>query len=643
MNPWLQSLHSKLLSPANIEFLVDNLYQNFKIGAKSRSKCQSMLTANLQRYLMENFPQPQNDEQVSEIMKAFNTRCYQEFLDYLATQYPGRNLRREISAPPAPVETVIKPPIEQARIISDQERTQLIEMYRNHHQKTQSLNMQQMQLLDYLTNPYVLQVFANIIKEYNQNTVVQPNPQVQTINQPQHQVQTVSQPPLQPQPQATIISKNADSSSSSESDSDSDSDSDKKFREEIAALKREQEQEKEKRYQGMKISELRRKKQALNETRIRQVGTVPAKTPAKTPAKAPAKTPTKTPTAPIKQSSVKTSPKIKRKINSKAQIQSTDPKVESDVEENAEVDIGVKSYDLSKLNSRTLPLVDNRVKVLKMCIDQAKNDKDEATLSLLQKEYTEILSALNKYRDKLSTISVRAENKIKNLEHEIVSRTQDENSDFHDLSIRPEADFQSLKKIIITFKTERLISEILLVSYHLPRNGFNVCRNNSNFRIYHKQGGVQLLTFEFGNYTLAEIFRHITEKFPFLQLETQNDCVKISHRQGQKFDLMIENDTIFAMLGFRSQGYRNADSYLANQPYNLSPNEKIYFSLAGTTMDPMALSFDEKICANQILKSSSTGLNLRQIHLLFHNDVEQCYDFSMPASICLKTTYLSTA
>ena len=109
-----------------------------------------------------------------------------------------------------------------------------------------------------------------------------------------------------------------------------------------------------------------------------------------------------------------------------------------------------------------------------------------------------------------------------------------------------------------------------------------------------------------------------------------------------KFDLMIDSDTIFPLLGFTSKQdlYKEKLFYSGSVEYNLKSNENVYFTLSGSSMEPIKMKCDTREVLNKTLKKSRGGISMKQIHLTFTNDLHQTYDFTVPFKMCLKITYV---
>ena len=112
---------------------------------------------------------------------------------------------------------------------------------------------------------------------------------------------------------------------------------------------------------------------------------------------------------------------------------------------------------------------------------------------------------------------------------------------------------------------------------------------------------------------------------------------------NRKFDLMIDADSIFYLLGFCKtiDTYKDETTYSGSQPYDTECNQKVFFNLSGSTMEPLELQFGKEITLNKCLKKSNAGVIFKQLNLTFSNTMGQCYDFVLPFRMCLRLTYVA--
>jgi len=220
-------------------------------------------------------------------------------------------------------------------------------------------------------------------------------------------------------------------------------------------------------------------------------------------------------------------------------------------------------------------------------------------------------------------------------------RPDEENVEYLDLKFDPTNDYNDLKNIIIKFKSEQKISEITLVDYYLPYNSNNVTRFNNKFVVYFNNKLTKIVIPP-AKYDIKSLLEYIKNQITFLEFTiSDNKIITIKNQMNMKFDLIIDNDTIFPLLGFvsKSGSYKEKISYAGSQPYDISCNDKVLFSLSGSTMDPIQMTFDKETIINKCLKKSRAGVIIRQLVLHFSDGLGQCYDFILPFNMCFKITY----
>jgi hypothetical protein len=109
----------QLTSDENIDFLVDIIYQNFKLKSKSLSKCRILCFNFIEKYLqeMKNMEPDDEDTFISEI----NQRCIDEFTEYMRNKYPNAEIYRTIKQDPDPEPEMV--------IISEEEKERIVMQY----------------------------------------------------------------------------------------------------------------------------------------------------------------------------------------------------------------------------------------------------------------------------------------------------------------------------------------------------------------------------------------------------------------------------------------------------------------------------------------------------------------------------------
>lgn len=298
--------------------------------------------------------------------------------------------------------------------------------------------------------------------------------------------------------------------------------------------------------------------------------------------------------------------------------------------------------DLINLKKEDLPNIEKRIKELVQQKNKYIAEKNNVMIARLEEEKEKIINAVKEYKKKLEKEAKENETKINGM---IMSkrRSDEENVEFLDLQFDPTNDFNDLKNIVIGFKTDNKISEIILVDYYVPFNPHNVTRFNNKFMVY-LNNKMNRIIIPPGKYEIDLLLNYIKNQANFLEFSISEDkIITIKNTMNIKFDLMTDNDTIFPLLGFteRQDNYKDKLSYSGSQPYNINCNEKVIFTLSGSTIDPLELEFDKTIAMNKTLKKSRSGFHMKQMVLSFANSMGQCYDFIQPFKMCFKIIYAS--
>ena len=299
----------------------------------------------------------------------------------------------------------------------------------------------------------------------------------------------------------------------------------------------------------------------------------------------------------------------------------------------------IPELDISKgLTVDMLPLVENRISKL---VEQKNNYIDEGKLddiNDIDTEKTKLIESVIEYKKTLDKSVKETKNK---LNMTIDKKNIDDNIEDLDLQLDPTNDFNDLKNIIIKSKTDCKIVEINLISYYLPSNNNNVTRLNNKFSVFFN-GKVSKILIPTMKYEIETLCNYISNQVTFLDIIINEDkTITITNKMNLKFDLLTDDDTVFSILGFtkKASDLKNAVSYTGDKPYNIETN-KVFFSLSGTPMEPMEMTFDENITVNKILRKTKNGVSIRQLKLNFMDINEQFYDFIKPFNIRLQITYL---
>lgn len=298
------------------------------------------------------------------------------------------------------------------------------------------------------------------------------------------------------------------------------------------------------------------------------------------------------------------------------------------------------AYDLANLRKEDLPIIEKRINHLIQLKKQYLSEKNNDKLEEVENEKEKIVNAVKEYKTKLANEAKENENRINGIS--MTKRISNEaNVEYLDLQFDPTNDYNDLKNIVIGFKTDNKILDITLVDYYIPFNSHNVTRFNNKFMVYFNNK-VNRIIIPPGKYEIDILLNYIKNQANFLDFTVdENKIITIKNSMNIKFDMMIEKDTIFPVLGFneRQDNYKDKLFYSGSQAYNLKNNEKILFTLSGSTIDPLSLEFDKQITLNKILKKSRSGFSMKQMVLVFTDNIGQYYDFILPFKMCFKITY----
>ena len=309
-----------------------------------------------------------------------------------------------------------------------------------------------------------------------------------------------------------------------------------------------------------------------------------------------------------------------------------DEKIEEIKEDEIKLDI--------KLTKDSLPLADKKIKQL-----LAKKEKylnDSKMIQEIDEEIQKVITSVKELKNELEKEAHENEDKMKGMKMNVSKENNDDNIEYLDLEFDPMNDPNDLKNIIIKFKVDRKIVDITLINYYLPFNRNNVTRLNNKFVIYFNNK-VHKINIVPGNYEINTLLDYIKNQLTFLDFNiSENKLITIKNTMNMPFDMLIENDSIFPILGFveKNDLYKEKIFYSASKAYNMDCNKEVYFLLSGTSMEPLLMEFDKKITLNKSLKKSHSGVIIKQLVLRFTNSIEQYYDFISTFNMCLKITYL---
>lgn len=317
-------------------------------------------------------------------------------------------------------------------------------------------------------------------------------------------------------------------------------------------------------------------------------------------------------------------------------------KIETDTVSEDESEIVI---DLDNLTPEVLPLLQNKIEDLIKLKTQYLAENNFKMVKEVDEEKTQILDAMLKYNKKTSREAIEAKEKkniVKGIQMTRRKSADDgDKVEYLDFHFDPATDYNNLKNIVIHFKSDEKITNITLVDYYLPFNPNNVTRFNNKFIIYYNNRVTKIIIPP-GKYEIEQIIDYIKSQATYLDFDiNENGIITIKNSLSEKFELMIDRETIFSILGFdgKSDNFKDKISYIGCRPYNCKSNETVNFCLTGTAMDPFSLKFDEDVTINKVLKKSA-GHAMKQMTLLFTDELGHYYDFVSIFKTCLKVTYL---
>lgn len=293
----------------------------------------------------------------------------------------------------------------------------------------------------------------------------------------------------------------------------------------------------------------------------------------------------------------------------------------------------VQSIDISNVSIETLPKIKTAIEELN-ALKATENDAE--ALSKIEEEQKRLASVVVDYKNKLTQTITETQTKLET--YQFITQ-HDDSPDNLDLTIDPTNSHEDLKNIVIKINhpERKKLSEIILVSYKVPFNENNVTRFNNTFVISYNDN-VNRFFVPPGNYDIESLLQLIESKTMYLSFSVFNNIVKIVNKYDVPFDLDINADSLFTMLGFvgDASNYKGEKEYTASKPYDIDCHKQIFFSI-GMSSDPLELKFNDKVELNKVLKKfKGIGGSCNQIKLSFLNKLNQVYDFDKPFQIFLQ-------
>lgn len=302
--------------------------------------------------------------------------------------------------------------------------------------------------------------------------------------------------------------------------------------------------------------------------------------------------------------------------------------------------------DLANLNSETVLALDIKLKQLldlkDICL--AEGNMDRATE--IDGEKTDIINAIVEYRQRIiKQRASRPEPTTKTAHTWQAGSNTDSTYDDLNLELDPTQDHNDLRNITVGLKLDRSITEIVLMGYRVPFNAHNVTRFNNRFPVYFN-GRINRVSVPTGTYTIELLMGAITSQASFLDLTVDGKgFVTVRNTLNLPFDLMIEDGTLYQVLGFteRSDEYKGELTYRGAQPFDLNANRVLTLGMLGSSKDPINLEFDADVTLEEpaVLKRVARGFTQKQITLNLKDKHEQLYDFVQPFQLHIRINYLT--
>ncbi len=600
-------LKDDLLSEININFLVNTILTNFKIHNKAANKCANILIGYMSENINNIIIFPKNNDELIEMIHILNKKCYEQFTDYLLVKYPDGNILRNNIPPVTPDScyqqtyeannnfVLSDPQVSQNEmiIISEDVKNELVKQY-NCYQPVYGTND-----ISLLTKPIIPQNEMIIISEEEKNKLIKKytcpdfsgQKSIQSVkieaNKTDEFLSYLTNPVVLQMFSTMVNQLNNNSNNNNNNNVGKEKNHDLVFD---------------------KILD------------IGQVQSLISKT-------------------------------AKETINTGSQIISENKsllsKLENDAieeanelpEEQMEIEI-----DLYNLTNETLPFVQQKIKELTEEKNRYASEKNFKMAKEIEKERAKIMDAVNAHKQKIKKQANENKNNVNSMLLSNVKDPKKDNVEILNLQFDPSNDYNDLKNIVINFNCDDKISEISLISYRLPLNPNNITRFNNKFIVYFNNK-INKITIPPSNYDIKLLIDAIKTQANYLDFSiSANNIITIKNTIGVKFDLMVEGDTVFPLLGFvgRSESYKDKLYYEASRPYDMDVNKKILFSLFGSTKDPVELEFDKEIIPQKpiILKKVARGIFMKQMQIKLTNSLDQCYDFIMPFKMCFSITYI---
>jgi hypothetical protein len=600
-----ESLHTHLLSENNVGFLVSTFLKNFKLSRSTTGKCISTIKEYLSDYLTKIDRYPVNQNEWLDAVRFLNNKCYDDFYIYLRNKYPNVPLLRDGAIMPSMLRNEQQIPVRQEQQIPVRQEQQIPvrqEQQISVRQEQQIPVRQEQQIPDSLIlspdPPQVIQEDVGdriiIITKQERDELLEANGLLNKSNISNNFLEYLTDDTVLSSLKTMLDNINA-VNISQENVYDEVLTVDE-FISMLSSKKRESDKVDD--TTNIIHTNIIHTNEVVNTTNIINTKVEPNIIPDKV---------IKTTEQPVKQ--IVDTPDIPILDISK----------------------GITKETMGMMNTHLKKLLDLKNEYRK----EGLHDKVEA----LDVEKDKLVNALKEYKKTIEEDESNTKDKIQKFE---MKKTHSaDNVDILDLSFDPTHNYNDLKDIVIKFKRGDTVSDISLLSYKVLKNENNVTRFNNNLMIFFNEK-MRKICIPPGKYDIDTLLEYIKGEVTFIDISRdEHGIITISNKMNMKFDLIVSDDTIYPLLGFSGgqKKYKDKLFYTGSDKYDMLINDKVYFSLSGSTTAPISLEFDKKITTDISLKTSKSGMALRQIMLKFVNDKEQLYDFTMPFEMCLKVTY----
>lgn len=255
--------------------------------------------------------------------------------------------------------------------------------------------------------------------------------------------------------------------------------------------------------------------------------------------------------------------------------------------------------DLSNMNTQTIMKIQSRIEQL---AQMPQSD-------LVTEEKTKLITALVNYQKAQTTVSVAPE---------IVDGKYD-----IDVMITPKTE-DDLKSITFQIGVDRKVVNVQLISYFIPKTEYNVTNLTNTFMVCYN-GELIKHSIEPGKYTMDQLIGKIQTLMPFLTVSVSD---KVTVSTGSKFEILVQDNSAWPLLGFESANYSRKTTYTAKDSYCMDLNESAYIGLDRSNIDPVLITLGEHITLDKpaILKQTSKPMPLKEITIKVVDKLSQYYD-----------------